>query len=305
MTYFTAKGPCRQFFPVSLTGPRERCIPGNEIGDSMRPLVFFLLFVSFPCFAAPLSVIPVGDFGGYRVKAPCFFGPAARLCTLDTMGSVSVIPADADFARYAVSGHETVNGIGTELDCDVVDVNDLDLLGARPQHLFPLRCASDNPGFPLVGLPFFDGRVFTFDFPQAQFLWDQAATKPKPLLRIGGSKLWIAMEGTFAGEKLVVAFDTGNPVTIVTRAFVDAHPASFQPSLKPISPGLLAKGLLPFDVLTPIVVGGVELRAESVYAGSAFPALFFEEAAIILGMNHAVSARWWFDLGRGYFDVAK
>ena len=108
-----------------------------------------------------------------------------------------------------------------------------------------------------------------------------------------------------SSDLVLVAFDTGNPVTIVKRAFVDEHPASFRPSAKPISPGLIAKGLLPFDVLEPIVIGGVELRAESVYAGSIFPELFFDQADIILGMNHAVQARWGFDLQQNLFEIGK
>jgi hypothetical protein len=274
----------------------------------LRPLVVFslLALAAGPVRAAePLSVRPVGTFGGYRVKAPCFFGKSAQLCTLDTMGSVSVITSGPDFAPYEVIGHEKVQGIGVQLDCDIVRVPDLVLLGRGPGPLEPLRCPVANVDFPLVGLPFFEKRIFEFDFPHQSFTWDAPAEQPRPLLRIGGAKLWIAMSGTFAGDRVVVAFDTGNPVTIVTRAFVDAHPANFVPSLKPISPSLLEKGLAPFDVLAPIEVGGAELRAESVYAGSSFPAPIFDEAAIILGMNHAAQARWWFDLEHDLYRVTK
>ena len=54
-----------------------------------------------------------------------------------------------------------------------------------------------------------------------------------------------------------------------------------------------------------MVIGGVELRAESVYAGSIFPELFFDQADIILGMNHAVQARWGFDLQQNLFEIGK
>ncbi|MGZ3705600.1 MAG: hypothetical protein ACXWP1_06560 [Bdellovibrionota bacterium] len=269
----------------------------------------FLCLCSLACgvtaIAAPLSVIPVGSFGGYRVKAACNFGSSGKLCTLDTMGSVSVLPGDPEYLRYSVVGHEKVSGIGQELDCDVVDVPDLVSLDIRPAHLYPLRCNSSNTGFPLLGLPFFDHRTFLFDFPNQTFSWDVPAANPKPLIRIGGEKLWIAVPAELHGEKIMVAFDTGNPVTIVNRAFVDSHPAIFRPSLKPISPGLLEKGLVPYDVLAPFVVDGVELNADAVYAGSKFPALFFEQAAVILGMNHAAQARWWFDLERDLYRVTR
>ena len=270
----------------------------------------FLLFLSVlwasMALAEPLRLIRVGDFGGYRVKALCGFGSLFQLCTLDTMGSVSVLPENSTFESYAVVGHERVSGIGVDLDCDIVEVSDFTLLGRRPEPLFPLRCRAENEAFPLIGMPFFEKHVFSFDFPHASLSWDapESESEAKPLLRIGASKLWIAMEGSFAGEPILVAFDTGNPVTIVTRAFVDAHPAQFRPSLKPIAPGLFAKGLLPFDMLAPIEVGGVKLAAESVYAGSLFPAPIFADAAIILGMNHAAQARWWFDLQRDLYRVS-
>lgn len=268
-------------------------------------MAWLALVRTLTAFALPLNLIPVGDFGGIRVKAPCSFGAIEQICTLDTMGSVSVIGEGPNYARYPVIGHEKVSGIGQEFSCDVVDIEDFRLLGQSPAHLKPLRCAGSNPAFPLIGLPFFEDRVVQFDFPRASLDWDLAEKGSQPLLRTGAKKLWIAVPATFAGEAVLVSFDTGNPVTIVTRAFVDAHPAQFRASLRPISPGLLQKGLVPFEIAAPIVVDGVELKADYVYAGSTFPALFFEEAAILLGMNHAVQARWWLDLDRDLYRVTK
>lgn len=268
-------------------------------------LSFLLLLLTAGARAEPLSMIKVGDFGGIRVKAPCFFGLAARLCTVDTMGSVSVVTARNPFLHYPVTGHEDVEGIGISLSCDVVDITDFSMLGYRPARLRPLRCELEHSSFPLIGLPFFEGLAFQFNFPAADFTWGALRGARQPLRRINGAKSWLALPGSFGGGPALLAFDTGNPVTMVSRAFVEAHPTSFRASSKPISPGLFEKGLRPFEVLAPFVVNGVALRAEFVYASSGALDSFFTEAPVILGMNHIAQARWGFDLRTDEFQVSR
>ncbi len=267
-------------------------------------LVLLLGVSSLGARAENMQLLPVGKFGGFRLKGSCHFGDTEKLCTLDTMGAVSVIPQAPEFAHYPVVGTENVGGIGLEFRCDIVSVKDLFLLGERPVALFPLRCPSNHPDFPLIGIDFFEGKSFRFDFSSADFSWSTDLAQKAKLIRLGEDEQWIAVPAKLGTESLLLAFDTGNPVTIVSQTYADAHPKLFRPSKKLISPELQAKGLRAYEITNPFLVQGVELDAPYVYVGE-FPLFQSAEAPVILGMNHMHPHRWSFDLRRDEFSLTK
>lgn len=274
----------------------------------LLPLVFSLYAALFTssAFAAELMMIPVGEFGGIRLKAPCTFGANQFACSLDTMGAIEgVVAIKPEFAGYRVLKKERIGGIGIGMECEVLEVRDFALLGEKPSTLKPMRCPMDHSAFPLIGLPFFEGKRFTLDFPKAAFSWELVERGAKgKIMRLGGkSTNWLGMRGKVGGVPVLATHDTGNPVTMVMRAFVTANPSLFRKSDKPIDESLKQKGMAPYELLAPLSIEGVELPAQYVYALNEFPFPEAKGVDVILGMNHMGKAAWSFDLAKDEFWV--
>lgn len=280
--------------------------------------LFIRLFLIGFLFSSPLalgqikelSLYEVGNFGGVRLKSPCKFGGADFECTIDTMGSASVVAEGPAFAAYPVIKERKITGIGFSITCQELSVGDFSLLGMVPEQgpldmtaFVVLRCPMQNVDFPLIGLPFFEGKKFHFDFLNSGFGWTMLPGNSLPLRRFGGDARWIGYSTNLGGESVLVSFDTGNPVTMVKKAFVDAHPGLFRFSEKEMNPGLKAKGLVPYEMLAPFKIGGITLEAQYVYAIESLPFPGVEELQVILGMNHMRNARWSFDLEQNTFKI--
>ena len=255
--------------------------------------------------AAELQMIKVGEFGGIRLKAPCAFGPHQFACSLDTMGAIEgVVAPKAAFEGYKVLKKEKIGGIGIGMECEVLEVRDFALLGEKPSTLKPMRCPMDHSAFPLIGLPFFEGKRFTFDFPKASFSWELAGHGVKGKIeRLGIGTNWLGLRGKVGEVSVLATHDTGNPVTMVMRSFVEANPSLFRKSDKPIDESLRQKGMAPYELLAPLSVGGVVLPAQFIYALDSFPFPEAKGVDVILGMNHMEKAVWGFDLAKDEFWV--
>lgn len=252
---------------------------------------------------AELQMIKVGDFGGIRLKAPCAFGAQQFSCSLDTMGAIEgVVAIKPVFEGYRVLRKEWVGGIGIGMECDMLEVRDFALLGERPSTLKPLRCPMDHSAFPLIGLPFFEGKRFEFDFPKATFSWEAKEQGVKGRIeRLGKDTKWLGMRGKIGNVNVLVSHDTGNPVTMVMKSFVTANTALFRKSEKPIDESLRKKGMEPYELLAPLSIEGVELPAKYIYSLESFPFPEAKDVDVILGMNHKERAVWGFDLSKDEF----
>lgn len=263
------------------------------------------LVLPLSLFAAPsdLRMISVGDYGGIRLKAPCAFGANEFLCSVDTMGSVSVVPQSAAFAGYRVVREENITGIGISLRCEVLAVGDFSMLGNSAATFAPLRCPFEHSVLPLIGLPFFEGKRFHFNFGEGKFDWTLAGGSRASVRRIGETKGWLGLDAVISGNKVLASFDTGNPVTMVMQSFVRRNPALFRASDLPIDLSLRQKGMSLFEILAPIEVNGVKLEAEYVYAIESLPFPDAKDLDFVLGMNHMRRADWSFDLGSDEFFI--
>jgi len=152
-----------------------------------------------------------------------------------------------------------------------------------------------------------DGLKLMFDFQNSTLTTLRNAPSPTfPLLRgnFGGRGLLVSAAIGECSE--LVAIDTGSPVTLVDTAFAAHHPELFQPSTIAVSNELRNAGISAYQILKPIVVGGLALQADFVEVTdlSAFDTGTTKLNAI-LGANHLVKANWFFDLSTNQFAVAR
>ena len=106
-------------------------------------------------------------------------------------------------------------------------------------------------------------------------------------------------------ENVAAMFDTGAPLTMVTKAFYLKHSRTFTKLEKnPDEPQLTKMGLELYSLNDPIVVGDKELGRGYVYVYWA-PNLkkFANNVEVILGYNHLINADWYFDLKNNVWGI--
>lgn len=245
-----------------------------------------------------MSLVSVGGDGGIRLGSECFLSGESQVCPIDTGGGVSVIALSERNRHYPSLGQANLSSVGLELKCELVKVPDLQILGVQAPGAIFHRCENIPGETVLVGLNFFQERTFTIDFARKQFDLDTSYAGETSELYPG----WLfspfeklIVMGKVSSEPVMIAVDTGAPVTLMDQKLVDRHPEIFVESKKPPSEMMKRRGFRRFEMHGPFVINGVELKAEFVHTADIFT---FSRGTylVILGVNHMSGANWFFDL---------
>jgi hypothetical protein len=267
---------------------------------------FLLLLWPLALFASEMEVVPVGDFGGFRLRVACALDGKPASCLLDTAGGATILAADDQMMRYPSLGQVSLRGVGTIFfTCDRVKPSSFSIpgLGGSPSSF--LRC----PGFPpqnspMVGMDYLRGGAVDFLFHRRELRQASAEISGSaPFLMVGADRRFIGFPLQIGGATAKAIFDTGNPVTMVRPEFVASHPELFRPSARPRSEMMVRNHFYAYEPSQAFVVQGAELKAEYVYAADLSPITGEEDFDVVLGMNHLVSADWTFDFKNLRFQV--
>ncbi|MGZ3695644.1 MAG: hypothetical protein ACXWQO_16150 [Bdellovibrionota bacterium] len=263
----------------------------------LLPLLLSLLPI--PAHASSLQLNPTGPYGGIRVRAECKLEDEQRSCAVDTGGPATLTKSSLIKGTYPSLGEVKFGSIGLGGVCQRILLPAMEFAGeiAKREVLSCPEFFEDLS--PTIGMDAFEGKAFTFDFPGADLSWqDTWAGLPQPLWR---ERHWMVIVGKIQGRTVEMGVDTGAPVTLVDKKFVDANPDLFSPSQIPPSEMLIRRGLTAYELKAPIMVGGLLLMAKQIHAGD-FSALNVR-FPVILGMNHMAIGKWHFDLNRNTWSV--
>lgn len=269
----------------------------------------FLLLSTFALASGPMAIelYSVGDYGGSRVAATCTLDKSTGPCLIDTASWFTILAATPEVEAYASLEKVSLTGLGSiAFECDRIEPDTFLVSGVNARENI-LRC----PGFPpesspMVGIGLFAGKSFSFSFANGQLLWaSPARAKPAPLSLVGHHSQHISIPAQVGGVPARALFDTGAPVTMVSFEFLAAHPEFFRPSTLPRSKMMIRNKFLAYELTQPIVVEGVELSAQFVYAVDLRPIVSDQPFDLVLGVNHLAQADWFFDLGKLLFSVNK
>lgn len=272
----------------------------------MLPFLLFPALAQASASATAIELYPVGNYGGSRVAATCTLDNTASPCLIDTASWFTILAATPEVEAYPSMGKEKLLGLGSiAFDCDHIEPATFLVSGINARENI-LRC----PGFPegnspMVGLGLFAGKSFSFSFADNQLLWAPPAPPKLAPISLMGRSHHISIPARVGGVPARALFDTGAPVTMFTYAFVAAHPEFFRPSTMPASDMMIRNKFVAHELVRPIVVEGVELSAQYIYAADLRPIVGEQPFDIVLGVNHLAQAEWFFDLGKLLFSVNK
>lgn len=275
--------------------------------------IFLLPFLFLSAFArgadSPMAIelYPVGNYGGYRVAATCTLDRANTPCIIDTASWFTILAATPEVESYPAVGKESLRGLGSiGFECDRIEPAAFLVSGVNARENI-LRC----PGFPeesspMVGLGLFAGKSFSFSFAKNELLWaPPAPAKLAPISMAGHHSHHISIPAKLGEVPVRALFDTGAPVTMVSYEFLAAHPEFFRASNRPRSKMMVKNKFLAYELMQPIVVEGMELSAQFVYAVDLRPIVKDQPFDLVLGVNHLSRADWFFDLEKLLFSVNK
>ena len=268
----------------------------------MRWMVLFFLCICAPAFSADFLSVPVGNFGGFRLRMDCELDENPQLCLLDTAASESILAISPFTEPYPKGKKEFLGGVGgIGFECETIEIRKFVMADSEALAQKFLVC----PGFseansPLIGVSFFQN-PFTL-LAEGKFFWESRTALEKFTFGGPDGNLFI-LPGTIEGVTANFMFDTGNPVTLVDVNFIRKYPKAFKLSNKPPSEMMIRRGFRAYDLKQPIKIGGVSLNAAYAYGGELDQFSQKNDIDVILGANHILRANWHFDPKAQSFSI--
>jgi len=217
-----------------------------------------------------------------RLWLPCSFG----LCMIDLAGDGSITNMN-DFSKTlpVVSSTNITTVSGTQT-CDIVQAPQVELADKVFANKEFHRCdwfpANNSP---MLGLDYFRGQKFSFNFTKGTFSWlERDLQEPKVKLSTFGfwNYAWVKIGGLH--RRIVI--DTGAPLTLVDKAFVQDNPEFFEVSKDSPDRAILQ---------TLISIEGVQFSDLNVMVIDLKAAFGPYAPDFFLGMNHIQEMDWELD----------